>query len=137
MGLIVPGTHPWLSHECPGYSTDVIRVLGHFDTRLSYSTHPQNTSTLCSVQTNGTRWGSTAHSRDGILFATNKLYLEVIKMCITCMTSPHTTRTWLSYHRPCQGFTTFSQRIISYSRKCFFSSSLMDDNSTNIPRATT
>jgi hypothetical protein len=44
MGLIsVPGTHPWLSHECPGYSTGVIRVLGHFDTRLGSCNHQHNT----------------------------------------------------------------------------------------------
>jgi hypothetical protein len=75
----VPGTHPWLSHECPGYSTGVIRVLGHFDTRLSYGAHPYSTQTRLSystqthyntlndssAQTARTWWGNTAHSADG------------------------------------------------------------------------
>lgn len=68
MGLcFVPGTHPWLSHECPGYSTGVIRVLGHFDTRLSYSTHPHSTLhfNTSSTQTTGTGWENTDHSSDG------------------------------------------------------------------------
>lgn len=79
MGLcFVPGTHPWLSHECPGYSTGVIRVLGHFDTRLSYSTHPHSTQhfNTSSTQATGTGWENTDHSSDGFLFATNKLILK-------------------------------------------------------------
>lgn len=131
MGLcFVPGTHPWLSHECPGYSTGVIRVLGHFDTRLRYNTHPHSTQhfNTSSTQTTGTGWENTDHSSDGFFVRNEQTYLEAIKMCITCMTSPHTARTYFAYHRLCS-FTMFSQRILLYSRKCFFFSSLVDDNS--------
>lgn len=69
---------PWLSHECPGYSTGVIRVLGHFDTRLSSSTHPHSTQhfNTSSTQATGTGWENTEHSSDGFLFARNKLILR-------------------------------------------------------------
>lgn len=49
-------------------------------------------------------------------------------MCITCMTSPHTARTYFAYHR-LYSFTMFSRRILLYSRKCFFFCSVIDDNS--------
>ena len=134
MGLrLVPGTHPWLSHECPGYSTGVIRVLGHFDTRLSSGTHPHNTqahntSTLLQCTQIGTGWRNTEHSNDGFFVRNEQTYLAAIKMCITCMTSPLTARTYFAYHR-LYIFTMFSQRILLYSLKCFSFSSLLDDTS--------
>lgn len=111
MGLcFVPGTHPWLSHECPGYSTGVIRVLGHSDTRLRYSTHPHSTKhfNTSSTQTTGTGWENTDHSSDGFFVRNEQTYLEAIKMCITCMTSPHTARTYFAYHKLHNVFTTDS-----------------------------